>query len=72
MMPPTRGRENLDSEVFFTVPIEVAMKTKRSSSNSLTGRIAFIFSPSSSFNKLTIGFPRDPRPPCGTLYTLIQ
>ena len=72
MMPDGRGREKSDSGVFFTVPCAVAMNTKWSSSNSFTGSIALIFSPSSSGNRLTIGLPRAVRLPCGTSYTLSQ
>ena len=61
MMPALRGFAKLVSGVFFTVPMAVAMKTKCSSSISLTGRIAVIFSPSSSGKRLTIGLPREAR-----------
>ena len=67
MIPEGRGRENSDSGVFFTVPCAVAMNTKRSSTNSFTGRIAVIFSLSTSGTRLTIGLPRDAREPTGTL-----
>ena len=66
MMPLAIGRENADSAVFFTVPVDVAMNTKCSSSNSLTGRIAVIFSCSINGTRLTIGLPREARLPTGT------
>ena len=72
MMPLGRGRENSASGVFFTVPCEVAMKTKWFSSNSFTGTTAVIFSPSSSGNMFTIGLPRELLPPCGTSNTVSQ
>ena len=67
MIPDGRGLENSESGVFFTVPLAVAMNTKWSSTNSFTGRIAVIFSCSSSGTRLTIGLPRAMRPPWGTL-----
>ena len=66
MMPFSRGLENADSGVFFTVPIAVAMNTKCASSYSFTGSTALIFSPSASGNRLTIGLPRLVLVPCGT------
>ncbi len=57
-MPEVRGREKSASGVFFTVPDVVAMKTNLSSSNSRTGRMALMRSPSSSGSRLTIGLPR--------------
>ena len=72
MMPRFIGRENSVSGVFLTVPSEVAMNTKCSSSNALTGRMTVIFSLSTSGNMLTIGLPRALREPCGTSQTLSQ
>ena len=72
MMPALRGLENAVSAVFLTVPSEVAMNTKCSSSNSLIGSTAVIFSPSMSGKRLTIGLPRELRVPSGTSYTLSQ
>ena len=67
MMPDGRGREKSASGVFLTVPIAVAMNTYWVSVNSLTGRIAVIFSLSASGTRFTIGLPRELREPCGTL-----
>ncbi len=67
MIPDVRGRENSERGVFLTVPNAVAMNTNCVSVNSLTGRMAVIFSLSVSGTRLTIGLPRAARVPCGTL-----
>ncbi len=67
MMPLVRGREKSVSAVFFTVPVVVAMKMNLSASNSRTGRMALMRSPSSSGSRLTIGLPRAWRLACGKL-----
>src|SRR5882672_129098 len=72
MIPFSRGLENCESGVFFTVPSEVARNTKCLSSYSLTGSTALIFSPSESGKRFTMGLPRLARVPCGTLYTFSQ
>ncbi len=66
MMPLARGRENSASEVFFTVPRLVAMKTNLPSSNSLIDSMALMRSPSWSGSRFTMGLPRDPRLACGS------
>ena len=72
MIPDGRGREKSASGVFFTTPCSVAKKTKQSSRNSFTGRIALMRSSSSICTRFTIGLPRLLRLPCGTSYTLSQ
>ena len=60
--PTLRGRSNSVRTVFLTVPLRVAMKTKWSSSNSLTASIAVMRSPSSRVGMmLMMGLPREVR-----------
>ena len=66
MKPSRRLLSYSLNTVFLTVPLAVVMKTKCSSSNSLTGNTAVIFSCSISGTRFTIGLPREVRLPCGT------
>ena len=76
MMPPLRGFENSSSEVFLTVPMDVAMNTYWLSGKVRAAPVrastTLIFSPSCSGNMLTMGRPREPREPAGTSQTLSQ
>ena len=65
IIPLARGRENCWSDVFLTVPFDVAIKTVRSSLYSRIGRIARICSPAPKGNKFTIGRPLEVRLPIG-------
>ena len=73
MIPVERGFENSISVDFFTVPLFVAMKTKRPSSSRLRAATSAVsFSSSWNFTRLEIALPRVAAAASGNSYTLSQ